>query len=91
MTLQRLGRVKHPDLGECVRVKLREWEGPTAPGERGRERWTAHLFPVRQAGRATNPRTPSGYDDSGRRTACVSPSASYHGELCRYANFRWTA
>lgn len=88
--IEKLGKVDHPLLGPGVRVRLRAWEGPDRAGEQGRYRWTGHLFPSDQDGRAAHPRHPSGYDESGNRTICVSPSCSYYEDLCRYGAFRWS-
>ena len=86
----RLGRIKHPTLGECVKVALSHWEGPESPGDEGQRVMTEHLFPKNQSARAVYPRHPSGFDQSGARSLCVSPSASYYSQLCKYGEFRWS-
>lgn len=89
--LQLVGRFKnHAELGEGIRVILRSWEGPTRPGEVGRERFTEHLFPRDQRKHEMHPRHPTGYDPvTLDRSASVSPSCSYYRELCRLGRFRW--
>lgn len=89
--LQRLGRKKHPVLGEGVEVAYRQWDG-----WRQREEWCREWFPVRQVGLTKHPRCPTGYPvsilqgpDIPAPTACVSRSASYYEDLCKYAGFRW--
>jgi hypothetical protein len=89
--IERLGRVKHPVLGDCVKVKLRHWVGPVYAGDKGKEVWTDYLFPRDQFNHAMHPRHASGFDPNGKNvTGCFSPSLSYFSELCKYANFRWT-
>jgi hypothetical protein len=80
--VERLGRITHPTLGKCVRVKLRHWEG--------REVWTEVLVPAEQHKHLQHPRhitafTPDGSD----RKYCISPSVSYFADLVKYANIRW--
>jgi hypothetical protein len=86
--LTRLGKVNHPLLGDCVRVRLRDWEGPTRPGGKGRYNFVEHLFP-RDQGRWGSPPLACGYDDDGRRNCTIASSVSYSDELRRYGNFRW--
>lgn len=92
--MERLGRVKHPDLGECVKVRLWSWEGPAELGEAGQYVSQVLLFPKHQHGRVKHPRHPTGYAVDGNiitGRASVSPSCSYYSELCRYGEFRFSA
>lgn len=85
--MMRLGKAKHPTLGECVRVKLRHWNGPIYPGQKGRYEYTEHLFP-RDQGRWGAPPMLCGYDDDGRRTCTISSGVSYMSDLRKYGSFR---
>lgn len=89
-SMERLGRVKHPLLGECVKVKLRHWVGPVYAGDKGKEVWTEALFPKEQFKHQIHARHASGFDQEGNRVICVSSSCSYSSELNKYGNFRWS-
>jgi hypothetical protein len=89
--VERLGRVTHPTLGKCVRVKVRHWEGPTQPGRTGREVWTEVLVPSDQS-KPQHKRHITAYTPDGRdRKYCISPSVSYFADLVKYASIRWGA
>jgi hypothetical protein len=82
--VERLGRVTHPTLGKCVRVKVRHWEG--------REVWTGSCWCQADQSKPQHPRhitafTPDGSD----RKYCISPSVSYFADLVKYASIRWGA
>jgi hypothetical protein len=80
--LRRIRRGEHWLIGRFVVVQFCAFDA-------GRYQWTESLFPVNQS-RALHPRHPTGFDlVSGERNACVAPSCSFYGELCRYAGFRW--
>jgi len=76
--MERLGRIKHADLGPCVRISAmidrREQE---------------YLFPIDQSRHAMHPRHPTGYHADGTCAGSFSPSLSFYNELCRYAGFKW--
>lgn len=79
MTLERLGRAKHPTLGDCVKIGCMI--------DRRRE---VVLFPVDQRSRTMHPKHPTGYDPNTlERAGSYAPSLSFYSELCRYAQFRW--
>lgn len=99
MKVERVGRIKHDLFGQCVRVKLRHWQGPVRAGDKGREIWTDCLIPKDQAGIQKHPRhltafQPVNLDREFRSSdllscLCISPSVSYLNELVRYAEPRW--
>lgn len=82
-----IARGAHPFIGRYVIVEFRTVEGS---GGRYRETWTRSLFPEEQGHLQAHHRHPSGFCvETGIRNACVSPSCSFYGDLCRYGNFRW--
>lgn len=82
--LERLGKLKHPEHGPCVRAAFYTWDGT-------RHVRTEAIFPVRQAKHTCHPRHPTGYDErTDDRVASVSPSCSFYSDLCRFGNFKWS-
>ena len=81
--MKRLGRVKHPKLGKCVKVALYAVD-PNSPLGEYRYLETVALFPVKQPFKDW-----LGYDpDTLERVLWVSKSASDHDELRKYGQFR---
>jgi hypothetical protein len=86
--LTRLGKVKHSLLGECVRVRLRSWEGPNYVGQKGRYVFIECLVP-RDQGKWGAGKLIQAYDDGGKPVATIASSVSYIDDLRRYGSFRW--
>ncbi|MFT3967382.1 MAG: hypothetical protein QM690_16020 [Sphingobium sp.] len=77
---ERLGRVNHGILGPCVRM--------AATIDRQR---MVMLFPVDQSKGTQHKKHLNGYGEDGQYRLCLSPTVSFHGDLCRYAQFKWPA
>lgn len=75
---ERLGKVDHPDLGKCVKVRTRSWDGR-------RYEFCDSIVPLKQT---TN--TVLGYDpDTGQVNRTFSRSVSYNDDLRKYAQARY--
>lgn len=84
--VEKVGKETHPLYGECVRVKYVS-DGITQ----------TYVFPRDQLGILMHPRHPTGiYTQTTKlvikdERACVSPSCSFYGDLCKTVEFRWNS
>lgn len=85
--MRRIERGSHWAIGRYVIAETRTVEGGDG---RYKETWTRSLFPKNQVRHTWHPRHPTGYGvETGKVNACVSPSCSFYGALCKYGEFTW--